>query len=164
MYGNDVMDLTVSRLRSMQRIACVSLAQDRNPRRGSVQRLSFLLRRIIPAVHEAGFACSAASLEDAEKHFARHGVERADDPSPRNLLCKGLRTERHVGDDEAVLSAFIGKRRSLRSPCPTGRLPDATHRRCATNARQAEEQIHVLRGFARRSRPRISYRIPWQVC
>ena len=64
--------------------------------------------RIIPAVHEAGFACSAASLEDAEKHFARHGVERADDPSPRNLLCKGLRTGRRVADDESVLSAFIG--------------------------------------------------------
>src|SRR2546425_5540211 len=47
--------------------------------------------RIIPAVDEAGFPGLAPSRKDAKQHFARHRVERRDDPRLRHLLRQCLR-------------------------------------------------------------------------
>jgi hypothetical protein len=64
---------------------------------------NLLAARIVPAVHETWTIGLAPSLVDAEKHFARDGVERTNDVRLRYLLCQRLRARGSMADHKAAI-------------------------------------------------------------
>jgi len=89
---------------------CERLGVTGDPQRSGVNRIeagvadqfsdSRFTARFVPALDEAGPRAVAPGIENANKHFAGHGVESADNPSLGNPLGEFFRARGTMGDDQ----------------------------------------------------------------